>query len=214
MIVPTGQRIAHRPHRMQRVSSFNMADPVTIPSSIGCNFVQFHPKAFLVVANVLHGFVGELNPVERNQFQTFFGTDIDAATTKNAERAIFLGTFKNRVDPAVQAALRFLHCGWASYPTSTSVTPVRLSSGSMGTGWRSMSRKSSGMACRRSTSTSISGPGCFSTRRYSSMPNRRTLSVANAIDNETRSEDAIAAREDAGSRGHQRLRIHCNQTAR
>src|SRR6516162_8125530 len=31
VIVPTGQRMAHSPQRIQRVSSFNMADPVTIP---------------------------------------------------------------------------------------------------------------------------------------------------------------------------------------
>ncbi len=43
---------------------------------------------------------------------------------------------------------------------------------------------------------------------------RRTLAVANAVDNEARSEDAIAARKDAGRRGHQRLRIHCDQAAR
>src|ERR1019366_7775631 len=44
VIVPTGQRIAHSPQRMHRVSSFNMAAPVTTPRSSAATSSNSTPK--------------------------------------------------------------------------------------------------------------------------------------------------------------------------
>src|SRR5208337_1422150 len=44
VIVPTGQRMAQRPQRMHRVSSFNMAEPVTMPSSSAATSSNSTPK--------------------------------------------------------------------------------------------------------------------------------------------------------------------------
>src|ERR1035438_9827165 len=45
VIVPTGQRMAQRPQRMQRVSSFNMAEPVTMPSSLAATSSNSTPNS-------------------------------------------------------------------------------------------------------------------------------------------------------------------------
>ncbi len=42
---------------------------------------------------------------------------------------------------------------------------------------------------------------------------RRAFAVADAVDDETRSEHAVATGEDAGGRRHQRLRVDGDQTA-
>src|SRR4029077_1629782 len=44
--------------------------------------------------------------------------------------------------------------------------------------------------------------------------NRGALAISNAIDDKTWTKDAIATSEDAGSRGHQSLRIDGDQAAR
>src|ERR1022692_2689016 len=66
VMVPTGQRMAQSPQRIQRVSSFTMADPVPMPR---------------------------------------------ATAAQNAHAPIFRSALENRVHPAVQAALGFLHRG-------------------------------------------------------------------------------------------------------
>ena len=106
VMVPTGQRIAHSPQRMHRVSSFNMAEPVMTPEFVGCHFVELHAEAFLVVTDVLHGLRLERDAVERNQLQTFLRANIDATAAQDAHAAVFRRAFENRIDPAVQAALR------------------------------------------------------------------------------------------------------------
>ena len=73
VIVPTGQRMAHRPQRMHRVSSFQHGGSGDHSQLVGRHFVEFHAEQFLVVADVLHGFGLERDAVERNQFQTFSG---------------------------------------------------------------------------------------------------------------------------------------------
>src|SRR5207245_2439288 len=44
VMVPTGQRMAQRPQRMQRVSSFSMAEPVTTPNSSAVMSSSSTPK--------------------------------------------------------------------------------------------------------------------------------------------------------------------------
>src|ERR1035441_4267680 len=50
VMVLAGQRSAHRPQRMQRVSSFNIAVPVMLPNSAGCKSVNWKLKNSGLVA--------------------------------------------------------------------------------------------------------------------------------------------------------------------
>src|SRR5579871_5232111 len=54
----------------------------------------------------------------------------------------------------------------------------------------------------------------LSTAQLFVNPHGCAFAVTNTVNNQSRSEDAIAACKDARSRGHQSLRIHCDQSAR
>ena len=110
MIVPTGQRAAHRPQRMQRVSSFSMADPVTMPSSSAATSSNSTPNQLLIVADAAATVSGS-NSIRSSDTSSrqFSGQ----TSTQPPQRMHMLPSsaiaFEDRVDPAVQAALRFLH---------------------------------------------------------------------------------------------------------
>ena len=58
------------------------------------------------------------------------------------------------------------------------------------------------------------GFGMFPAAQEFVNTHRRAFAVADGINNEARTEHAISAGENAGSRGHQCLRIHRNQPPR
>src|SRR5207244_13603925 len=74
---------------------------------VGCNLVQLDPEALLIVADVLHGFLRELDAVERDQFEAILRTNIHTSTAKDAHAAILWRALEYCIDPAVQTALGF-----------------------------------------------------------------------------------------------------------
>ena len=70
------------------------------------------------------------------------------------------------------------------------------------------------MRWRSSTSTSTIGVGVLGSAQELIDAHRGALAVGDAVDDEPRAEDAVAAGEYTGRGGHQRLRIHGDQAAR
>ena len=68
-MVPTGQRMAHSPHRMQRVSSFSITEPATTPEFLRTYVVQLDVQQALAVHKLLHHFRLELKAVEADKLQ-------------------------------------------------------------------------------------------------------------------------------------------------
>ena len=214
VMVPTGHRIAHSPQRMQRVSSFSMAAPVTIPSSSAATSSSSTPKHSWLSRMCCTVSGSNCDAVERYQFQTLFRANIHATAAQNAHAAVFRRTFKNRVDPAVQAALRLRHRRWSV------VSDLDFSHAGA-----ALERKHRD---RLTIDVEIIERHCMSLQEFYFDdrlrmfpaaqvfidPDRRSFAVSDTINDEARSEDAIATRENSRRRSHQRLRIHCDQSAR
>src|SRR5579863_1888895 len=78
---------------------------------LGCDFVEFHTVQLLIAPDVFHRCGRKFDLLQRHQAQAVFRADIHASPAQDAARSVILIAFKNRIDPAAQAALRLAHSG-------------------------------------------------------------------------------------------------------
>ena len=195
VMVFAGQRRAHRPQRMQRVSSFNIAVPVMLPNSAGCMSSSSKLNNSGWFAKRINGVRLELNPVQRNQLQAILRTNIHAAAAEHAVGAVLLAAFENGVDVALQAALRLRHgflLGVAKFDLGHAGAAIERQHGN------GLALDVHVVHCHLPAVEHLH----FNLRLWMLGPakvfvnaNRRALAVANAVNDEARSECAIAAGE-------------------
>ena len=166
------------------------------------DFVEFHAEEFLVVTNMLYGLRLEYDAVERNQLETFLRAHIYTAAAQNAHAAVFRSAFKDRIYPAVQAALGFRH-GARSVVSDFDFSHA---------GAAFQRKHGNGLAVdieiveRHGVSLEDfhldDWLRMFSAAQIFINADRRALAVADAIDDEARSENAVAAGKNSRGRSH------------
>ena len=162
----------------------------------------------------IDGVCFELNAIQRNQFQAIFGTNIDAAAAEHAIRAILLAALKNCVDVAPQAALRFGH------RFLFGVNKLNLSHARP-----AIERQHGDCLPLKVHVVHRHLPAVqnlhLNLRLWMLVPaqvlvnaNCRAFPIADAIDNQSRTECTITAGKHARRGGHQSFAMHVDQTLR
>ena len=175
---------------------------------------QLKTEPLGVVRDSVDGIGVELNAIQRNQFQAILRTNIDAAAAEHAIGAIRFAAFKNRVDVALQAALRFGHgflLGIHEFDFGHTCAAVQRQHGDGLTLEVHVVHRHLPAVQDVHFDLRL---GMLGAANVFVNANRRALSIADAVDNQPRTKGAVTAGEDAGRGGHQSFAMYVNQSAR
>ena len=111
-MVPAGQRAAQSPQRMQRVSSFNMTEPAMTPSSSALMSSSSTPSRSRISASWPVVASSKAMRSSETSSRQFSGQTSTQPPHKMQEVASSRVAFKDGIDPAVKASLRFCHGGF------------------------------------------------------------------------------------------------------
>src|SRR5581483_9567181 len=190
----------HRPCNLCRTQFFRR-------DSAQLNFV-----GIAATRNVAQHRLREFKTFKRNQFEALFRTHIHAAPAQNAFCTVDFITLKNRVDPAVKAALRLLHGGL--------LIEADLHFGQAGPSfqWQHGDRLAGNFHVVGNHLMTVQHldfnerVGMFLPAQKFINPNGGTLAVGNAVNDQARAKNAIATGEDAGHRSHEVVAIYFDQS--
>ena len=151
---------------------------------------------------MLHGFLRELDAVERDQFEAILRTNIHTSTAKDAHAAILWRALEYCIDPAVQTALGFFD-GRLRVVTDldfghASAALQRQHGNGLAVDVEIVQRH----AVAFENFDLDNRFGMLLATQILVNANGSTLPVGNAVDDEAWSEDAIPASEDAARGGH------------
>src|SRR5437588_9443547 len=151
--------------------------------------------------------------LKRNQRKTLLWTDVHASATENAFSAIDFVAVEDGVDPAMQATARFRHGGVLSEAYLNLGHSCAALQRKHGNGLTNQLHEILRHGMPQINAHFDYRIGNGGTAQILIDANGNSFAITNAVDNETRTEDAVSSREHAWSAGHQGSRVGDNEAA-